>query len=326
MSSILVTGSSGQVGGFVVNQLIELGHRVIAFDVRFTDELLARRGPNLELVYGDITNLEELVSAIRRFNVRRIIHLAAMILLESRVRPIKSAQVNIIGTLNVFEAARLMDVERVVYASSESVYGSPSAYGKASVNEDDYPMTPPDPYHITKLADELYGAFYRSNYGLDVVGGRLTTAWGPGRYGGYTGQFNSFLRDLILKGYGKVPDDFAYVGAKYRWLYVKDAAAAFIHLALVDKGKIKRPVYNLGSREPFTISDVLNAIRELLPNAKVEYTPLSKPTETSSKVPGPAGLNVDCSRLYSELGFSERYGLKGGLKDMIEYERSRQRT
>lgn len=319
--TILVTGASGQVGSFVVGELIEMGYRVIALDVRFSGELMAKKGPSLELASIDLMDFDELIGVIKRFNVKRIIHLAAMILLESRVRPLKAAKVNIIGTFNIFEAARLMDLKRVVYASSESVYGSPSVYGKGSVNEDDYPHTPPDPYHVTKLANELYGAFYMSNYGLEVIGGRLTTAWGPGRYSGYTGQFNSFLRDVILKGYGRVPDDFAYSGAKYRWLYVKDAARAFIHLALVDK--VKRPVYNLGSKAPFTMIDVLNAIKELLPNAKVDYKPLDKPTETSSKVPGPAGLDVDCSRLYGELGFTEKYGLRGGLKDMIEYERSR---
>ncbi|ABW01703.1 NAD-dependent epimerase/dehydratase family protein [Caldivirga maquilingensis] len=321
--SILVTGASGQVGGFTVGELINMGYRVIALDVRFSDELIRLRGPSLELVNADLSDFDELISIIKRFNVRRIIHLAAMILLESRNRPLKAAKVNIIGTLNVFEAARLMDLERVVYASSESVYGSPLVYGKGSVNEDDYPHTPPDPYHITKLADELFGSYYSEAYGLSVIGGRLTTAWGPGRYSGYTGQFNSFLRDVIIKGYGKVPPDFAYSGAKYRWLYVKDAARAFIHLALVDKAKVRRPVYNTGSMKPFTVIDVINTIKELIPNARIDYEPLSKPTETSSRVPGPAGLDVDCSRLYDELGFSERYGLKGGLIDMIEYEKSR---
>ena len=320
---VLVTGAGGQVGRFVVEHLINMGYRVVAFDVKFPEELSRLRGPSLELVVGDITDFEDLANAVKRFNVRRIIHLAAMILLESRLRPIKSAKVNILGTLNVLEVSRIMDVERVVYASSESVYGSPAAYGKGVVNEDDYPQTPADPYPATKLANELYATFYRNQYGLDVIGGRLTTAWGPGRYTGYTGQFNSFLRDLIIKGYGRVPDDFAYINAKFRWLYVRDAALAFIHLATVDRARVRRPVYNLGSRKPFTITDVLNAIREVLPNAKVEFKPLDKPTETSSRVPGPAGLDVDCSRLYDELGFSERYGLVGGLRDMVEYERSR---
>lgn len=319
--TILVTGASGQIGPFVVERLLSMGYRVVAFDVRFTDSLMRLRGSGVELVQGSITNLEELLSAVRRFGVKKIIHLAAMILLESRIRPLESARINIMGTLNVFETARLMDIDRVVYASSESVYGSPQFYGKQSVNEDDYPRTPPDPYHITKLADELYGAYYSKAYGLSIVGGRLTAAWGPGRYTGYTGQFNAFLRDVILKGYGKVPEDFAYVGAKYRWLYVRDVARAFIHLATVDRTRLARPVYNIGSERPFTIFDVINTIKEVLPNANIEFKPLDKPTETSATVPGPAGLDVDCSRLYTELGFREEYGLRGGIEDMVRYER-----
>jgi UDP-glucose 4-epimerase len=325
MPAIMITGSSGQIGRFVIEELIKGNYEydVIAFDVRFDQELIniSKITNKLKLVYGDITNIEELIDSIKKYDVKRIIHLAALVLLESRNRPLKAVKVNMLGTTNIFEAARLMDLERVVYASSEAVYGSPVNYNSKAVNEDIIPMPPPDPYPISKFMNEAYGIFYRNYYGLDILGARLTSVWGPGRYTGYTGQFNAFLRDLIIKGESEVPADFAYIDAKLRWLYVRDGALAFIHLALVNKQYVKRPIYNIGSKKPWNIIDMLNIIKEVLPNSKVHFTPLNKPTETSSRIPGPAGLDVDCSRLYQELMFEEKYGLKGGLLDVIEYEK-----
>ncbi|BDR93552.1 NAD-dependent epimerase/dehydratase family protein [Vulcanisaeta souniana] len=319
--SVLVTGASGQIGRFVIDELLSRGYDVVAFDVRFDPYLVSKSKSNdkLKLVSGDITDIEEVLNAVKKYNTKRIIHLAALVLFESRIRPLKAIKVNILGALNMFEVARLMDLERVVYASSEAVLGSPSDYSLKVVNEDVHPLTPPEPYSITKFVDESFGVFYRDVYNVDVVGARLTSVWGPGRYTGYTGQFNNFLRELILKGSAKVPEDFAYTEAKLRWLYVRDGARAFAHVALVDKAKVRRSIYNIGSGSSWNVINMLNVIKEVLPNAKVDFTPLSKPTENSSKIPGPAGLDVDCSRLYNELGFEEKYGLKGGLLDMINY-------
>ncbi|MGC9179180.1 MAG: NAD-dependent epimerase/dehydratase family protein [Vulcanisaeta sp.] len=323
--SVLVTGASGQIGRFLVSELLDSGHDVVAFDVRFDQELLdkAKINDKLKLIYGDLADIEELLNTIKKYNVERIIHLAALVLLESRARPLKAAKVNIMGALNVFEAARLMDLKRVVYASSEAVLGSPTNYNLKLINEDVHPLTPPDPYPISKFVNEAFGTFYREAYGIDIIGSRLTSVWGPGRYTGYTGQFNNFLRELIINGTAKVPEDFAYINAKLRWLYVKDGARAFAHIALVEKSKIRRSVYNVGSKKAWNIIDMINIIKELLPNAKIDFMPLNKPTDTSSRIPGPAGLEVDCSRLYEELGFEEKYGLRGGLLDMINYERTR---
>ncbi len=319
--SVLVTGASGQIGRFVIDELLTHGYDVVAFDVRFDPYLISKSKSNdkLKLVSGDITDIEEVLNAVKKYNVKRIIHLAALVLFESRIRPLKAVKVNILGALNMFEVARLMDLERVVYASSEAVLGSPGDYSLKVVNEDVHPLTPPEPYSVTKFVDESFGVFYRDMYNVDIVGARLTSVWGPGRYTGYTGQFNNFLRELILKGSAKVPEDFAYTEAKLRWLYVRDGARAFTHVALADKAKVRRPIYNIGSRSPWNITNMLNVIKEALPNVKVYFTPLSKPTDNSSKIPGPAGLDVDCSRLYYELGFEEKYELKGGLLDMINY-------
>lgn len=319
--TILITGASGQIGRFVIDELLAQGYDVVAFDVKFDSYLIDKSKNNnkLKLFTGDITDIEEILNAVKKYNVKRIIHLAALLLFESRIRPLKAVKVNILGTLNIFEVARLMDLERVVYASSEAVLGFPGNYSLKVVNEDVQPLTPPEPYSVTKFVNEMFGVFYRDTYNVDIIGARLTSVWGPGRYTGYTGQFNNFLRELILKGSAKVPEDFAYTEAKLRWLYVRDGARAFVHVALVDKAKIRRPIYNLGSKNPWNINDMLNVIKEVLPNVKVNFVPLNKPTENSSKIPGPAGLDVDCSRLYNELGFEEKYGLKGGLLDMINY-------
>jgi len=320
--SFLVTGGTGQIGSQVCRELLRRGHRAVAFDAQPNLDNVHDIREKVTLVRGNIANLGELLAAAKANGVTHVIHLAALLVFESRLRPTEATEVNCVGTNNVFEAARLLDLEGVVFASSETVYGSASSYPKGEVDEEDYPLCPPDPYSITKLFNERMGAFYREAYGLGLLCLRLTGAWGPGRYAGYTGQFNAFIRDVALGRPAKYPDDFAYRHAKLRWLYVKDAASCFVHAALEAK-RARRPLYNAGSPSPFNAAMVVEALRALVPEGRIELTLLERPTEASSRVPGPSGLDVICSRLYSELGFAASYPLEEGLRDMVSYERMR---
>jgi UDP-glucose 4-epimerase len=318
----LVTGGTGQIGGYVCRELLRRGHRVVVFDAQPNLDNIRDIADRVTLVRGDIVNLSELLGALKAHGGTHIIHLAALLVFESRLRPVEATEVNCLGTNNVFEAARLLDLEGVVYASSETVYGSASSYSKGQVDEDDYPLCPADPYSATKLFNERMGAFYREAYGLGLLCLRLTGAWGPGRYAGYTGQFNAFIRDVALGRPAKYPEDFAYRNAKLRWLYVKDAASCFVHAALQAK-RARRPLYNAGSPSPFSASQVVEALKALVPDSRIELNLRESPTEVSSRVPGPSGLDVICSRLYSELGFAASYSLEQALSDMVGHERAR---
>ena len=178
--------------------------------------------------------------------------------------PKRAYQTNIMGTNNILEAARALGVERTVFASSISVYGSPHSKRPGIVDEDDYPNCPYDPYSTTKLATELMGRYYRETYGVNAVCLRLAAAWGPGRYGGYTGQFNDFIRRVAIGEQPKFPEDFAFRGAKLRWFYVKDAGRCFADVAQApwaadQEAPIQRRVANIvhgGRPRPVVKGDI----------------------------------------------------------------------
>jgi UDP-glucose 4-epimerase len=323
MSNVLVTGGSGQIGVYVCEELIKGGNNVVIYDFKPNMPDIAHLMDKVKLLSGDVLDFEEVVDVIKSNKITHIIHLAAMLVLESKERPSKSIKTNCVGTNNLFEASRLLNLQRTLITSSVAVYGLPKFYPSMKVSEDDFPHTPPEPYSIGKFVNESMGEFYRTNYGLDILCLRLAGAWGPGRYWGYTGRFNNLIKQTALEKPAELPEDFAYKAAKIRYLYVKEIASAIVHSAFVDKSRIKLGVYNVGSKKPFKALDVINQLKELLPQSQISYRETDSPTVTSSTQPGPSGLDVECSRLYDELGFKEHFGMKEGLKDMVNFERTR---
>lgn len=321
---MLVTGGTGQVGSYVCNELLRRGHDVVVYDVNPNLQNLAAGIPTkVNIVYGDTTEFDELTGTIKKRKVTHIIHLAAMIVLESKQRPAKTLRVNCVGATNVFEAARLLDLDRVIFASSVAVYGKPDSYPTLRVSEADFPICPPDPYSVTKFLSEMYGQYYREAYKLDLLCLRITAAWGPGRYSGYTGQFNAFVREIATGRAAKFPEDFAYSGSKLRWMYVKDTARAFVHAVDIEKQRIRRPLYNLGNRKPFKALDVIDGLKRIMPKSNMNFNETTQPTKLSLGIAGPSGLDVDCERFYEELGFQEEFALDNGLQDMVSFERSK---
>jgi UDP-glucose 4-epimerase len=323
MATILVTGGTGQIGGYVCSELLRGGHRVVVYDLKPNLENLQEISSKVDLVGADVTDFDELLSVLKSKQVTHIIHLATLVVLESMEKPAKALNVNCVGTTNVFEAARRMDLERVVHASSVAVYGEPDSYSTMMVSEDDHPHCPVDPYSITKFLNEMYGQYYKEAYGLDLLCLRITAAWGPGRYSGYTGQFNDFIRNVATEKASKFPEDFAYRDSKLRWTYVRDTARAFVHSITIEKQKINRGLYNLGNRTPFKALDIVTQLKDILPNSKIQFEETERPTKRSLKIAGPSGLEVDCRRFYEELGFEEKYGVVNGVKEMVNFERSK---
>lgn len=323
MANILVTGGTGQIGAFVCEELVNRGNNVVIYDFRTNLNDIAHIADRVKVLSGDVLDFEDLVHVIKSNEITHVIHLAAMLVLESKERPAKSIRVNCDGTNNVFEVSRLLDIERTLFTSSVVVYGLPKYYPSMKVAEDDFPHCPPEPYSISKFVNESISQFYRETYAMDILCLRLTGAWGPGRYWGYTGRFNDFIRNVALEKHSVLPEDFAYKQARIRWLYVKEMASAIVFALLVDKSKVKSGVYNAGSRNPFNSVDLINSLKELMPNARIEYKETDSPTLTSSTIAGPSGLDVDCSRLYDELGFKEKLKMKDALRDMIDFERSK---
>jgi len=321
MGNYLVTGGTGQIGSFLCDELVNGGHKVVCYDSKPNLDNIAPIANKMVVASGDVTDISELLNIIKQNSIDHIIHLAALVLLDSMQHPAKAYHVNILGTNNVMEAARLLDVKKVVFASSVSVYGNLNPRKEGIADEDDYPNPPFDPYSTSKIASELMGRYYRETYGLDLNCLRITTAWGPGRYWGYTGQFNDFIRRVALGEDAIFPQDFSFKGEKLRWMYVKDVGYCFAQVS--ESRRAKSYLYNLGVSAPFSHKDVIALLRSILPERRIDLKELDRPTKVSLAVAGPNGLDVDCTMLHEELGFRPRFTLQSALRDMINFERKR---
>ena len=135
---ILITGGTGLVGAYAAGMLLERGERPVVFDVALNERLLSAVGVDpaqLPLVRGDMMDLPALISVLRDYDCDRVIHLAAFLGEEVQRRPYSGVRLNFMGTVNLFEAARLENVRRVIFPSSGTVYLGSLGEGLSQIDD-----------------------------------------------------------------------------------------------------------------------------------------------------------------------------------------------
>jgi nucleoside-diphosphate-sugar epimerase len=235
-----ITGAQGCIGSWIVKALAERGDTPVVFDRSEDNRRLAAimRAADLErlqFITGDITDVTAVRSALEDSGARRIIHLAGLQVPTCKADPVAGAFVNVIGTLNLFEAARASGAERVVYASSAAVFGN----GDAGTPLDETALTEPAThYGVFKRTNEGNARVYSADHGLNSVGLRPLTVYGVNRDTGLTSDPTKAMKAAILN----VPFHIRFSGAT-DFQYVEDTAAAFI--ACADKAPDGAHVFNL---------------------------------------------------------------------------------
>jgi len=284
----------------LIDELCRKEEGLVIFDLDMAPEFIERYKSKAVLVKGDVTNVTELIRVIKDNHVKRIVHLASLLAYSSQLRPMDAFKVNLGGTLNVLESCRIMDVERVVFASSEAVYG-PTDEDK--VVDEGYPKNPDSIYGITKLASELFGVNYHESYGIDFVALRFRLIYGPGRVRG-----NRLIEPLILNPLKGEPAKVPGGSQKYDPLYDKDAVNALV-LALF-AGNLKHRAYNIGSGEMVSLQEIASIVKKYIPDAVIQISPGHT---IGCSVKGPFSLEL----ARKDLGYQPRYSIEDGVKDFI---------
>jgi len=310
----MITGGMGVIGAEASRRFVREGHRPVIFARHRDERLLRDILDQVDVELGDVLDMPRLLEVIKRHRVTHVVHAAAFVGAVSQANPALSVQVNVMGMVNVLEAARAFDVERVVYTSAKGVYGPMlGEYGAPTYKPmpEDLPKNPKRIYDSAKLMGEQVGLYYQANMGVDVVVLRFATTYGPGktaRHGkmGVTSQIvehpASGLPFRLAQG-GEEQDDF---------VYNKDSAYG-IYLACMARNPASR-VYNIGTGVGHTLNDIARVIREHLPNAVIEIGP----GLNFLGMPYPASGIYDISRARAELGYAPQYDLDKGIADYLE--------
>lgn len=248
---LLVTGGAGFIGKGVVRRALELGYKTTSFDL---NECKVK---GVESVIGDIRAREALTKAMDGNDY--VIHLAAITSPLEFEKDMKGCNdINVTGTLNVFEAARQSKVKRVLYASSAAVYMN--EFSETSVIPH---FMLRNYYAKTKLINEMHAHSYRDAHGLDAVGLRFFNVYGPGE--NQKGAYASIISRIIAsKAKG---EKFVIYGDGTQardHIHIDDASR--ITMLLLEKGK--EEVYNVGTGTPLKYGDIA---REILGENGFEY-------------------------------------------------------
>ena len=278
---IMVVGSSGYIGRHVVKQLAHDGAQVIAFDI--VPAPPNWREPGVPFIQGNMTNLEEVMAVIGDHSVQRIVALGYFMtpLLAPECRDLlNAARVNIIGITNLFEAARLARIQRVVFASTVGTFGYQDGYGPEPINENTEPRAPKGLYGLMKLLNNGMAERYAKTFGIEIVKVHSAAVIGPGN--------TAFSRQMIqLPALGK-PGFANWPSSSPRNIVgVADIARLYTKIALADE--MKHDTY-MGTGPSPTGRELADIVKKYLPDAEITF-------DEKARVPA---WNFDNSRALKE--------------------------
>ncbi len=297
--NILIMGGSGLFGRKTAAALLREKDvkSVVSLDLApppdwFVKNLGAEKD-KFRYVRGNVTEFEDVLNVMKQHGIDRVINWAFIMVGGGiRMDPRLVTKVNVMGMSNAFEAAKLMGAKRVVYASSETVYGPQGMYGDRPVTEDDQ-TNPTHSYAVCKKYAEILAAEYSMQFGMHFTGLRPTIGYGHG--GRSPAQYWSDMPSYAAVGKPFHLDD---DGTRKESLVYADDVAKFTRRAVMAESS-PHPVYNIGG-PPQTPRDMADAIRKYLPDAAITFG-----NRSVEGPPGEAGLPwlVSGERARRDFGF-----------------------
>ncbi len=314
---ILVTGALGVNGASVLRNLCGRQLSPIVFENRTDLSLVRDVVDRIEIIQGDINDLSAMTRALKKHEIQRVIHMAALMPTATEPNPYTGFMVNALGTVNVLEAAYLAGgVERVVFTSSVSYYGrlkEPEHLHPVykPVTEDHFP-SPRSVYDVTKVASEVMGLNYARAYGIQFVSLRFANIYGPGKLvrHGRVSLHSTFIESALAGTPVRVPQGREQ---KADMIYVDDVAEGIVRATLNDR--IRYTEYNISTGRGETMVQFADAVKAAIPTADIEIGPGLD--FFGYGAPGGYYL-MDPTRAREDLGFEARFSLEDGVRAYLD--------
>jgi UDP-glucose 4-epimerase len=310
----VVTGGAGFIGSNLVDALLERGDDVTVIDDISTgrrENVAEALGRGARLIESDIRDTEAMASVVAEAKPEVVYHLAAQIDVRvSTARPAFDAGINVLGTLNMLEAARAAGARRFVYTSTGG-----AIYGEADVlpTPEDAPLNPEAPYGQAKYAGEGYCALYRRLHGLSTVSVRLGNVYGPRQDPlGEAGVIAIFCGRLLE---GKRPTVFGDGKQTRDYIYVSDVVDAITAAAAAGEAD---GAFNVGRGAGTSVLELVDALGRLGEELGIRSRESFEP-EFAPHRPGEVqNSTLDPAKARAELGFEAKVALAEGLRRTLE--------
>ena len=305
--NVLVTGGTGLVGGHLVEKLLSLGTRIFVLDIvvkpgsYFASQKLQEK---VKLILQDVRDSVKLKEIILAENISYIFHLAAQALVPVAYEdPALTLDTNIMGTVSVLEAARLIpSVKAVVVASSDKAYGK-----DCQDATEDQALSGDHPYDVSKSAADLICTAYFKTYGIPVTVSRFGNIFGPGDLNFnriFPGMMKSALQNeaLELRSDGTFARDY---------VYVKDVVDGYICLAeQIDKAKGE--AFNFSSGFNFSVLNLIEKTSEII-GKKIEYKIVNN---QKNEIPE---QSLNFAKAEKVLGWKSKYNFDQGILETFDW-------
>jgi UDP-glucose 4-epimerase len=307
MKHVLVTGGAGFIGSHLVDRLMNQG----AF-VRVLDDMSNGLESNIsawltsdhfELLRGDIRNISDVKRAMN--GIELVFHEAAKVSIPLSVKePHLVFDVNVMGTATLLDECRKQDVEKIVVASSSSVYGNTLDLPKRET----MPLLPISPYAVSKLAAENLAYAFYSTYGLNTTSLRYFNVYGPRQRGGaYAGVISIFIQQakdglaLTINGDGRQTRDFTFID---------DVVSC--NLIAAESPKSKGRFYNVGGGSQISISELADLIIELTKSCSIKKYTEPRPGDVQDSL---ASLTI----VGDDLDYRPKWTIRKGLEKTVDW-------
>ena len=315
--TILVTGIAGFIGSHLAKSLLKRGEKILGidnlsnyYDVNLKKDRLnnLKAYKNLSFENIDIANYEDLEKVIKQYKISKVCHLAAQAgvrySLEAPMEYIKS---NIVGHLNILEICRNLNIKNLVYASSSSVYGGNT---KVPFSIDDRVDTPVSLYAATKRADELMSYTYNHLYGINTIGLRFFTVYGPwGRPDMATWIFTKRIINgdpIEVYNNGVMERDFTYIDD------IINGTISILDSCKEETNQNFSKVYNIGNNKPENLLDFISIIEDYI---GIKAIKIMKPLQKGDV----ANTYADISAIKSDFNFTPQTKLIEGVPKFIDW-------